>query len=129
MASEGEEILILEATPYKIVDEKTGELNTGLSIKYTYGESVQSESRRGLVSYDDSLPYEALNDLRVVPGFYVTMEAPKPVKNARGKTQRVMKIVGLRFVCAMSIMRVGADGKPAPANGVAPAREGAPAGR
>jgi hypothetical protein len=95
-----QEILVLEASPYKFKNDEN-ELVSGMSIKYT----VNDERKIGLVSYDDTLPYEALLELRDVPGFYQPREEFRAVRGQNGKMQRVAKIVGLTFVGGVRLVR------------------------
>lgn len=113
-----EEIILLSAQPYDMRDEQTGNQVKGLTIKYTYGEAVQQGTGVGLIMYDDNLPHEALLDLRVVPGFYEPKEEYRATKNARGKTMRVSKIVGLKFSGEVELVKRplngAADRNPSP---------------
>ncbi len=106
------EIILLEAKPYNMKDRDTGATVAGINIKYTIGDVVMTEREIGLVIFDDRLPYSALPNLEVVPGWYETVDQEVSQKDAKGKMQRVTKLLDVKFIAALGLIRMGADGKP-----------------
>lgn len=66
------QILILFARPYDLTDENTGERKTGVSIHYVDSTSSFNDSQNGYGSpiFKSSLPPEALEEIKVIPGVY-----------------------------------------------------------
>jgi hypothetical protein len=107
----GEEIVILNASPYDFTDE-SGKRVSGLKVRWCFGGEVTKSDRLvGLEMFDDNLPVEAAKSLVSVPGAYVAREESRSVKQKNGSMSRVMKLVDLRFVRPWSL--VAQDGPPA----------------
>lgn len=69
-----ENIILLSARKYAIVDEKTGEVQSGISCYYVMPDSLQnvdkSNVQYGAVPLKGSVPLECASELDQLPGMY-----------------------------------------------------------
>lgn len=66
-------IIVFYAKPYCVVDEKTGEINEGISVSYYGSDSFDPTSSDGAVGKRPSkasLPLELKEKLKIAPGVY-----------------------------------------------------------
>jgi hypothetical protein len=86
-----------------MVDERTGQINEGLSIRY-YGadnlDPTEEGDAKGLQTSKDSLPISFANKVRFAPAIYELTFGVRVA--ADGKTQ--LKIADINFVSAIKLV-------------------------
>lgn len=93
--------LVLEASPWSLTDEKTGEVRNGWSLFYVDFESPLVGRKRGFETLRISGPAELVGDaLRAVPGFYHMAFRQRAGRNG-GKVE--IALASLRFVAPMEV--------------------------
>ena len=105
-----QEIILLNATPYSMTDEETGELNEGISLRYVTGgnlDPVVDEGSIGVMPAKASVPLALQDKLLVAPGLYKASFSIKV--NARG--QSVLKLVDLECKGAVAVALCGSPGE------------------
>lgn len=64
-------ILVLNASNYSLIDEKTGEIREGVSVRFVHPESVaDKDNKKGLDVCKGSLSADAWVMFTEVPGYY-----------------------------------------------------------
>lgn len=89
-------IIVLFARAWEMVDEKTGEKRSGVSIQYVMGDSLNpkaSEEGLGYQVIKESITPECAAGLKDVPGIY---DAELELKAQGGKN--VLHVCGLSFI-------------------------------
>lgn len=93
--------LVLEAAPWEIADEKTGEVRRGFSIFYVDFESPLVGRKRGYETLRISGPADVVEPaLREVPGFYDLRFRQRAGRNG-GKVE--LSLSAMRFVSEMLV--------------------------
>ena len=69
--------ILLYAQPYKVTDEKTGEVNEGISLWFHGSDSLKPRVREangqlkmGVKPYKANLPANMIEQIKAVPGLY-----------------------------------------------------------
>ena len=88
--------ILLYANPYSIKDEDTGQINTGVSLRYILNDNIQpveNGDEKGYKTAKGSLPLEHNKKIKSVPAVY-EMDFEMKI-NAQGQTN--MKLVNLDY--------------------------------
>lgn len=96
-------IIVLYAKPYCVTDEKTGEINEGISVSYYSGETLEPLKCDGSVGKRPSkasLPLELLDKVSVAPAMY---EGHFDF-DVDSKGKEVLKMLDLNFVSEISVV-------------------------
>lgn len=89
---EGGQIFLMRAFQYDFTTAGGDHLR-GTKIIYTDAAPSGQKGVQGWDMFEDSIPYEAMNDVRAVPGIYNTKE-----QRQMGKDKKpVVRIIGLKF--------------------------------
>ncbi len=97
--------ILLKSSPYRIVDDKTGEVNEGVSLRYIPFENlnpVQDElnpDNKGTETVKVSVPYSQLKNIKEVPALY-SFTFKMTVDKDR---KQVVKPVALEFLHTLSV--------------------------
>ena len=89
--------ILLRTQPYRIVDEKTGQVNEGISLNFLPTEDltpIDEGTARGVKPSKDSIKPEKQSKIQSVPGLYEFTLNMKT--NAQGKTE--LKVIDLDYV-------------------------------
>ncbi len=76
MAGIKQNVVVLSATQYNMVNGETGEIVKGTSVRYALTDTlapVEDEQLKGYKLAKTSLPYEAYSSFKEVPGIYETV--------------------------------------------------------
>lgn len=69
-------VVVLSATQYNMVNGETGEIVKGTSVRYALTDTlapVEDEQLKGYKLAKTSLPFEAFHSFKEVPGIYETI--------------------------------------------------------
>ena len=97
--------ILLKSAPYRIVDEKTGEVNEGISLRYIPVENLNpvvdssNADLKGVGTAKASLPTSFLNKIKQVPALY-SFDMSMNV-GADGKP--VMKVNDVEFLSILTV--------------------------
>lgn len=101
------QIILLYASKYSIVDEKTGVINDGVTCNYYFNTDLHAEDNqngsKGTRPAKGSLPISLFNKIVSAPGLY---DAEFEM-NVGSDGKPVLKIVDLDYVCDVSIISEG----------------------
>lgn len=89
--------ILLYSRPYRMVDEKTGQVNEGISMQYLTSDNlnpVSDKDSKGIKSAKDSLPLAFAEKITEVPALYELSFSMSV--NAQGKPQ--MKVTDVNFI-------------------------------
>ena len=102
-------VILLSADTYRITDQQTGEINSGMNFWYIMAENLDNKDReargdnvsKGILPTQGSLPVEKVLKLKSVPGIYeFTLEMKTVKQTAHGQSKMNAQIapVDLDFV-------------------------------
>lgn len=96
--------ILLFVNPYRIEDEKTGEVLSGLSVTYLGTDDLspaEDGAKKGIPTLKQTFPLELQDSLQAVPGYYDIEFGLRPV----GGKPTVVPI-GLHFVAPVELKEV-----------------------
>ena len=95
-----EKILIHSIAPYSVVDEKTGNVNEGISVDYFSMSEFENGENNGKIGYASchaSFPLDFLEKFKAGIGFYIAIIKMKSVRVGKNKVP-MAKIIDVKFV-------------------------------
>ena len=96
--------ILLYVNPYRIVNEKSGEVSEGVSLRYIPAEDlkpVESEEGRqdrGYKLIQDNIPISKYPKIKGVPGMYDFTLKMKAIENSDKKTIGQLKLIDIDYI-------------------------------
>lgn len=107
-----QQIILLYAAQYRMVDEKTGEVSAGVTCNYYFNVDLHkidnTNGSKGTRPAKGSMDYLLMGKIREAPALY---DAEFEM-NVGSDGKPVLKIKDLDYISSIGMMPVGADQKP-----------------